>query len=343
MTTTNIKLHFFKTTLTDRMNINGEVVPNAFNVLKQQLIAASEIQESIILQRFNIFLLLHLGHMAISFPDSVDTNIYGFGPKITKAHFINAPDQIMRGYVFPAWTNPFYVFSPNINLEGMFTNNNDFFNYLNKEENRELKAINYDEIDLQINYMREEALQKLVESVTYYGYPPDQPGKENCISYIFNVLKPTYIGYNNVISLKTPGHLASNLEQLKKEQVEFVAAAPPPPTGSSEMFSSFRPMVWSNPSSAAPDPAPAAPPAASPVSSCGLGRYPQFDQMLGAFGGAKKRKITRKKRKKRHGGKKLKRKTRRRKSRRKKKNIRTKRKTKRKRLKQVRRKRFVKR
>ena len=317
MTTTNIKLHFFKTTLNNDINIDGSIIGNAFEILKERVINSTPEDEEQSLKLFNIFMLLHLGHMAISFPDSEDPNIYGFGPKITKQSFIDAPDQILRGHVFPPWSNPMHVFSINVKLQGDFTHNNNFFNYINKPENYKLKSDNYSEINLQINGTKEEALQKLRENITYYGYPPNGE-KENCISYIFKILKPTYIGIDEPIKLNNIGHLSSNLKQLIRDANMVENFLKNKSSGSGESKSQSNPPAARPPPPGAGPPPPARPPAPRRP---GPGEF----SFAAPFGG-KKRKRRNKKTKKRKMRRKTRRNNQKRKTRRKKQKRKTRRK-----------------
>lgn len=319
--TTNIKLHFFKTTLNDTMNIDGINTKNAFGILKERVINSTPETEEQSLILLNIFMLIHLGHMAISFPNSGDSNIYGFGPKITKQSFIDSPSQFLSGGLeVPAWFNPMYIFY--INLQGDFTHNNFFFNYINKPENNDLKLKNYIEIDLQINDTKEDALQKLRENITYYGYPPNSQ-KDNCISYIFKILKPKYIGIDTPIKLNNIGHLSSNLSQLLLDSSMVENYFKNKSLNKSESKKESAAHVTSLPTrtSRPPPPRRSGPPPAAPQQSVSE----KWSQNMPppAFGGRKRKSKTRRKKRKK---KKTKRRTKKRKRKRK-----TKRKTKRKR------------
>ena len=222
MSSTSIKLHFYKTDLLDSITIgNTSFDYSAFKQLKKKIIHSNESKDqsnnlSNDLNVFNIFLLKYLGHVGVSFPQSDDENIYGFGPILTKE-------------IIAALATPVSIFDDKLHLNSTIYKNNDFFDFVKNNDNKDIKS-KYYEINLIIDDSKEIALKKLYSAPKmHYGYPPIKNKKENCVSFIFNILKPKYTGSTKPIVLKQIGNLTKNLWQLLEvdRYLDFWGRLPP--------------------------------------------------------------------------------------------------------------------
>ena len=174
--------------------------------------------------------------MGISFPQSRNHEIYGFGPKITKDLLVEGSEDDRTSSIFQT---PDFVFDPRINLEGVFDNCTDFF-HLMATNNNDVKKIGISEyvgpslleFDLEITEPLETALLKLHDNQSRirYGYKPllaiqsniysldfDRRERvENCITYIFNQLGEIFYKNKSLVHLEKLGELRRNVVELIK-------------------------------------------------------------------------------------------------------------------------------